>query len=179
MIPHYYYAHLSSNSDDTFHNIIMKVTGTERETIDRETLPEARLTDDWHTIRVEHETSGAIRVYVDDLEIPLMTAQDTTYPAGSVGFGSFDDRALFDDVVVSGQRREPFDEEVRLMDEGNDYSLGFFASAGFMYELQQSRNLADWNVTRPRVPGQSAPLQLVLAPGYDFARVIGFGPALP
>lgn len=108
---HFYYTHISSNSDDRFHNIIMKVKGSKRETIDLEVSPEARLTSDWHTIRVEHDKSGAIRVFVDNLESPLMTARDTDYPAGSVGFGSFDDRALFDDVVVTGHRLKPVEAE--------------------------------------------------------------------
>lgn len=99
---HYYYAHLSSNSDGGVHNVLMKVMGDTRETIHRESLPEARLTDDWHDLRAEHDTTGSIRVYVDDMETPLMTAQDDTYTSGAVGFGTFDDRALFDTVVVKG-----------------------------------------------------------------------------
>lgn len=102
---HFYYTHLSSNSDDRFHTIIMKVNGTERETIDLQTAPPAPLTDAWHDVRVIHESNGSIRVYVDDMETPVMTAEDTTYPVGSVGFGCFDDRALFDDVRISGTAR--------------------------------------------------------------------------
>lgn len=102
---HFYYTHLSSNSDDRFHTIIMKVNGSERETIDLETAPVAPLADDWHDIRVVHRADGTIRVYVDDMQTPVMTAQDTTYPAGAVGFGCFDDRALFDDVRISGAAR--------------------------------------------------------------------------
>lgn len=103
---HFYYTHLSSNSDDTLHNVIMKVSGDTRSTIHQEVLPEARVTDDWHDVRVTHDSSGAIAVYVDDMDVPLMTAQDTDYAAGAIAIGSFDDRALFDDLVVSGSASE-------------------------------------------------------------------------
>lgn len=100
---HFYYVHLSSDSDDAFHTIIMKVDGAERSAIDQQVSPVAPLTDDWHDIRVVHTAAGAIAVFVDDMETALMTAQDTDYPKGMVGIGSFDDRALFDDVRISGQ----------------------------------------------------------------------------
>ena len=176
---HFYYAHISSNSDDAFHNIIMKVKGTERETIDLEVLPEPRLTGGWHTLRVEHDKSGAIRVYVDDFESPLMTAQDTDYPAGSVGFGSFDDRALFDDVIITGKRLKPFDEQVRLIDTGKEILLSFAGNEGFSYQLQQSTDSASWRPTGLRIRGQNAALQLPLDPSHTFARVLVFSPALP
>ncbi|MEZ5278028.1 MAG: hypothetical protein R3F07_16725 [Opitutaceae bacterium] len=99
---HFYYAHIAASSDDKNHNVIKKVSGDQRTNIDRETLPEARLTDGWHTVRVRHGKTGEIEVFVDDLETPLMTAVDRDYPAGSVAFGCFDDRALFDDVRVEG-----------------------------------------------------------------------------
>jgi hypothetical protein len=99
---HFYYTHLSSNSDDKNHNIIKKVSGDTRSNIHQQVLPEARVTDDWHDVRVTHDRSGAIAVYVDDMDVPLMTAQDSDYAAGAIGIGSFDDRALFDDLVVSG-----------------------------------------------------------------------------
>jgi hypothetical protein len=99
---HFYYVHVSSDSDDKYHNIIMKVDGENRSTIDQQVKPFAPLTDNWHQIKVTHESSGSIRVFVDDLSTPLMTAEDSTYPAGAIGFGAFDDRALFDDIVVTG-----------------------------------------------------------------------------
>ena len=102
---HFYYVHLSSNSDDRFHTIIMKVMGDARETIDLQDAPVAPLTDAWHDIRFTHEANGTIRVYVDDMTTPVLTAEDTTFPVGAVGFGCFDDRALFDDVRVSGTAR--------------------------------------------------------------------------
>ncbi|MBI5833036.1 MAG: hypothetical protein HZB16_12130 [Armatimonadetes bacterium] len=106
---HFYYAHLSNDSNGSTHNVIMKVNGDDpdpakqRVTIQAERRPEPRLTDGWHAMRVEHRADGAIRVFMDALDKPLMTAQDTTYPAGGVGLASFDDTAEFDDVRIVGE----------------------------------------------------------------------------
>jgi hypothetical protein len=97
---HFYYAHISNDSNRTTHNVIMKVAGDRRETIHREEQPEPRLEDGWRDLRVVHHAEGRIAVFVDDMETPLMTAQDTDYPEGRVGMGSFDDRAEFDRVVI-------------------------------------------------------------------------------
>lgn len=95
---HFYYAHISSSSDDLVHNVIMRVDGDKRTRINRETLPEPLLKDGWQTVSVQHMESGGIKVWVDGQL--NMTAQDTTYPAGRVGLGSFDDPAMFDDFSV-------------------------------------------------------------------------------
>lgn len=92
---HYYYAHISNDSNGTFHNVIMKVEGDDRRRINIEDLPEPRLDDGWRTIKIRHLASGEITVWVDDLNVPLMSALDTTYSSGGIGFGSFDDRAAF------------------------------------------------------------------------------------
>ena len=99
---HFYYAHLCSDSNGTVHNVIMKVNGSERKAIMKEKLPEVRLTSQWHTVRIEHLSSGSIKVWMDDMEEPLMTADDNDYPVGMVGVGSFDDIAMFDSVEVEG-----------------------------------------------------------------------------
>jgi hypothetical protein len=43
-------------------------------------------------------------VYFDDMEKPLMTARDTTFGAGQIGLGTFDDNGNFDDVKLHGER---------------------------------------------------------------------------
>lgn len=92
---HFYYAHVSSNSDNKVHNVIMCVDGDKRKRINLETSPEARLSNDWKTIKVQHSENGQISVFVDDMKTPNMTANDTTHSLGKIGFGSFDDRAAF------------------------------------------------------------------------------------
>ncbi len=91
---HFYYAHISSMADPR-HNVIMRVDGASRTRINREAHPETRLSSGWTVIRVAHSERGAIAVYVNDLETPLLTAQDQAFPPGKIGFGSFDDRAAF------------------------------------------------------------------------------------
>lgn len=102
---HFYYAHLCSDSNGKAHNVIMKVSGDERSVIMKENLPQPRLTSQWHTVRIEHLSGGSIKVWMDDMEGPLMTADDNDYPAGMVGVGSFDDIAMFDSVEVTGLLR--------------------------------------------------------------------------
>ncbi|MEE9368999.1 MAG: hypothetical protein V3V05_09065 [Pontiella sp.] len=97
---HFYYAHISSNSDNMFHNIIMRVDGDSRTRINLEVDPEPRLFNGWRSIKVQHLPNGDIRVFVDDPGKPVMTAKDTTYPVGKVGFGAFDDRAAFDTLSI-------------------------------------------------------------------------------
>jgi hypothetical protein len=94
----FYYAHICSSSDDRAHNVIMRVDGDERTRINIESLPEPLLKDGWQTVSVQHMESGEIKVWVDGQL--NMTAQDTTYPSGRVGLGSFDDTAMFDDFSI-------------------------------------------------------------------------------
>ena len=91
----FYYAHISSDSNGTYHPVIMKVRGDTRTKINREDFPEPRLPDGWRIIKLAHQKTGEITVWVDDLKTPILTAHDTTFPSGSIGFGSFDDRAAF------------------------------------------------------------------------------------
>ncbi len=97
---HFYYAHVSSSSDNKFHNIIMRVDGDSRKRINLERNPEPWLFNGWISMRIQHSTNGEIKVFVSDLEAPLMTAKDTTYPIGEIGFGAFDDRAAFSTLEV-------------------------------------------------------------------------------
>ncbi len=96
----YYYAHISNDSDNRTHHVIMKVDGATRTPIQRERDPEPRLIGEWHRIRVEHRRDGEIRVYVDDMDTPTLTARDEAWPEGRIGLGSFDDPARFADFAV-------------------------------------------------------------------------------
>lgn len=106
---HFYYAHLSNDSNGTVHNVIMKVNGDDpdparqRYRINVEDKPEPRLTDGWHQVRIDHRADGRIKVYMGDMIEPLMTANDTDYAQGQVGVTSFDDTAEFANVRVIGR----------------------------------------------------------------------------
>ncbi len=111
----FYYAHLSRNSDGTFHTVIMKVNGNlpaHRGTIHvpiatgstAGPLVSSTTNPIWHTLRITHSATGEIAAYVDNMSTPVLTAHDTTFPVGRVGFGTFDDPAQFRSVTVSGEQ---------------------------------------------------------------------------
>jgi hypothetical protein len=52
---------------------------------------------------VRDSTSGSIQVYFDNMDKPIMTAQDRTFLSGGIGFGSFDDTGAIDSVIVWGK----------------------------------------------------------------------------
>ena len=100
---HYYYAHFSGVSDK-FHNIIAIVNNSDRTKINIEKPGEsnAQLTGPgWYNLRVVRDSVlGEINAYVNDNPVAAMTAKDTTFGAGKIGFGSFDDTVYFTDVIL-------------------------------------------------------------------------------
>jgi len=57
----------------------------------------------WHKVRLERDTkAGAIRVYFDDLSKPIMIAEDKNFTSGYIGFGSFDDTGMIDNIRIWG-----------------------------------------------------------------------------
>ncbi|WP_241744557.1 PQQ-dependent sugar dehydrogenase [Cellulosimicrobium arenosum] len=103
----YYYAHLSQDNTIYAHNGIFKVDGADRERIDDQWdgtvgAPPAITDEEWHDVRVVRcADSGDVAVYVDGLDTPLLTANDTTFAEGRVGFGSFDNVGSMRDLVVT------------------------------------------------------------------------------
>jgi len=58
----------------------------------------------WHKVRLERSlASGTIRVFFDDMNTPIMKANDKTFLRGGFGIGSFDDTGNFDKVVIWGK----------------------------------------------------------------------------
>ena len=54
-------------------------------------------------MKVKHlPATGEIAVYLDGAKDPLMTARDTTFGSGRVGFGSFDNIGRLRDLKVTG-----------------------------------------------------------------------------
>ncbi len=97
---HFYYAHISNDANGKTHNIIMRVDGDSRTTIHQPQKPEPRLIGEWHTIHVTYASDGTIKVFVDDMKQPLMTATDSKYASGRIAVGTFDDTAEFRKVTV-------------------------------------------------------------------------------
>lgn len=105
----FYYAHLSTDNTIYPHNGIFKVDDADRERIDDQWNGRSRganpsITDaDWHTVRVVHlPRTGEIAVYVDGRKDPVLTASDTTFSSGRVGFGSFDNEGRLRRLTVTG-----------------------------------------------------------------------------
>ena len=102
---HFYYVHFGAKADDHSCQIFI-VDGKPRTKITVDEVPgtpwgEGR---QWHTLRVERTLGdGLVKVYFDDMKKPHMTAKDTTFGAGEVGIGTFDDNGNFDDFELRGK----------------------------------------------------------------------------
>ena len=100
---HLYYVHLGKKADDHANQIFI-VNGQPRKKISTTSTQGTNWTDDWHHARVVRKAdSGAIEVYFDDMQKPVMTATDKTFTWGQVGLGTFDDTGNFDDVMIYGK----------------------------------------------------------------------------
>ncbi len=105
---HFYYAHFSATSDGTAHTVIGKINGNNTRTFINTpvTVSPAPFTSLASTnFRVTHSSNGTIAIYCGNLTTPFMTATDTSFPVGRVGFGSFDDPAEFTSFSVTGDQQ--------------------------------------------------------------------------
>jgi hypothetical protein len=125
----YYYAHLSQDNTIYAHNGIFKVDGADRERIDDQWdgkvgAPPAVTDEEWHDVRVVRcADSGDIAVYVDGLDTPLLTANDTTFTEGRVGFGSFDNFGRLRDLTVTATPADDTNPTVTVK-EGAQLTVG-------------------------------------------------------
>ncbi|MEM0992833.1 MAG: hypothetical protein AAF847_16865 [Bacteroidota bacterium] len=100
----FYYVHLATKADPNAHNIFL-VNDEARRNIATKTTSGINWGQDWHRVRiVRYAQSGIIEVYFDDLQTPIMEATDTHFRNGFIGFGSFDDTGMIDNVVLRGER---------------------------------------------------------------------------
>lgn len=108
----FYYAHLSQDNKVYPHNGIFVVDDADRRRIDDQwngsVGAEPAITDeDWHRVRLDYDAgTGAIAVFMDGSDEPLMTATDTTFSGGRMGFGSFDNYGRVSAFKAVGQRAE-------------------------------------------------------------------------
>lgn len=105
---HFYYAHMATKADPNAHNIFI-VNAAPRANIAKTTTGGVNWgLNVWHKVRLERKVSeGTIKVYFDDMTLPIMTAQDKTFGAGFVGFGSFDDTGKVDNIKIWGPELAP------------------------------------------------------------------------
>jgi hypothetical protein len=97
----YYYVHLATSPDDHAHNIFL-VNDAERTRLAE--IPAEGIDwgdDQWHRVRIERRfDDGTIRVFWGDGPDPILTAVDTTFDWGRIGFGSFDDSGRITGIRV-------------------------------------------------------------------------------
>lgn len=100
----FYYVHFGAKADPHACQIFI-VNNEARKMITVDQAEGTPWTDGWHTIRVTRTASdGVVKVFFDDMAKPQMTAKDTTFGAGEIGIGTFDDSGNFDDIVVRGEQ---------------------------------------------------------------------------
>ena len=101
----FYYVHMASVADPHAHNIFL-VNDEPRVAIAASTTNGVEWGQSWHTIRIRRELStGLIAVYFDDVDQPIMLASDQHFHDGMIGFGSFDDTGMIDDVKIWGPKK--------------------------------------------------------------------------
>lgn len=104
---HFYYVHFGKQTDNHANQIFL-VNGAPRTKISTKTTAGTPWDDAWHRVRIKRNVaSGEIAIYFDDLNEPVMTAQDKTFAWGRIGIGSFDDLGNFDDIKLRGEKVSP------------------------------------------------------------------------
>ena len=101
----YYYVHIASKADPNAHNVFL-VDGAPRRSFAARTTTgiDWGSPDSWHRVRLVR-VGASIRVYFDDLDTPIMEAEDSTHGVGRIGFGSFDDEGRFRRIRIQGDPR--------------------------------------------------------------------------
>jgi hypothetical protein len=100
---HFYYVHFGQQADPHACQIFI-VNGAPRTMITVGQAEGTPWTEGWHQVKIVRRVAdGTIESYFDDMAKPLMTARDTTFGAGQVGIGTFDDSGNFDDLLLRGE----------------------------------------------------------------------------
>ncbi len=103
-LEHFYYVHLGRRADPHAHSVFL-VNNQPRVSIAKERTEGTPWTDGWHHVRLQRTVeTGAIAVYFDDMDKPIMKTVDKTFTWGKIGLGSFDNTGLFDDLVIHGRK---------------------------------------------------------------------------
>jgi hypothetical protein len=109
----FYYTHIATAADPNAHNVFI-VKNAPRKNFAQETTRGVNWgLGVWHKVRLERKTSdGVIKVYFDDMTKPIMVAEDKSFTWGYIGFGSFDDTGMVDNIRIWGPsvetRKTPF-----------------------------------------------------------------------
>lgn len=100
---HFYYCHTGARPDP-HSGQIMIVNDAPRKALTENENRTPWKNGTWHSVKVSRRAKdGLIRVYFDDMKTPYMEVADTTFAAGRIGLGSFDDMNDFDDIRIYGR----------------------------------------------------------------------------
>jgi hypothetical protein len=103
----FYYAHVAAKSDDHANGIFIVNRGPRRKLPGQTNQGNDWGRDVWRRIRLERRlSSGAIKLFFDDWNRPVMAAEDKTFGTGWVGVGSFDDTGRFALIRIYGSGAE-------------------------------------------------------------------------
>ena len=98
---HFYYVHMAAQTDPHAHNIFIVDDAPRTKISDTTTEGIEWGQKEWHRVRVKRDAErGTIKVYFDDMSEPIMTAQDEHFRQGHMGFGTFDDTGMIDNIRV-------------------------------------------------------------------------------
>jgi hypothetical protein len=104
---HFYYTHIATAADDHAHNCFIVNAAPRVKFATEVTKGVDWGLGVWHHVRIARKASdGAVRVYFDDMEKPIMTGTEKTFGAGAIGFGSFDDTGKVANIKVWSVRVE-------------------------------------------------------------------------
>jgi hypothetical protein len=99
----FYYIHIASAFDDHAHSVFI-VNDEARKSIATFRTEGIKWGQGKHSVRIERDiTSGSILVYFDDMDNPIMKAEDMHFLSGYIGFGSFDDVGRIDNIKIHGE----------------------------------------------------------------------------
>ena len=99
----FYYTHMATKADPNAHNVFI-VNEAPRKNFAKTTTEGVNWgLEVWHKVRLERKLSdGTIKVYFDDMTVPIMVAEDKTFGEAQIGFGSFDDTGKIDNIKIWG-----------------------------------------------------------------------------
>jgi hypothetical protein len=99
----FYYTHIATKADDHANQIFI-VDDAPRKKISTTSNDGNKWgLNEWRHVRVERKLAdGTIKVYFEDMEKPIMVAEDKTFGVGWLGFGSFDDTGKIRNVKIWG-----------------------------------------------------------------------------